>query len=98
MTTAIRNFIQELHFYAWWQIALELLVIGLVVYYTLRFLRGTRGAHMLRGIAIALITLSVAVQLLVNAFHLERLGFLYRQFLTVAGYAIIVAFQPELRR
>ena len=94
----IRNFITELHGYHWWQVALELLVIGLVVYYVIRFLRGTRGAHMLRGIALLLITLSVLVQLLVNAFALDRLGFLYGKFLTFAGYAIVVAFQPELRR
>jgi diadenylate cyclase len=94
----IRNFITELHGYHWWQIALELLVIGLVVYYVIRFLRGTRGAHMLRGIAFLLITLSILVQLLVNVFALDRLGFLYGKFLTFAGYAVIVAFQPELRR
>jgi diadenylate cyclase len=94
----IRNFITELHGYHWWQIALELLVIGLVVYYIIRFLRGTRGAHMLRGIAFLLISLSILVQLLVNVFALDRLGFLYGRFLTFAGYAIIVAFQPELRR
>jgi diadenylate cyclase len=94
----IRNFITELHGYHWWQIALEILVIGLVVYYLIRFLRGTRGAHMLRGIAFLLISLSVLVQLLVAAFQLDRLGFLYGKFLTFAGYAVIVAFQPELRR
>jgi diadenylate cyclase len=53
---------------------------------------------MLRGIAFLLISLSVLVQLLVAAFQLDRLGFLYGKFLTFAGYAVIVAFQPELRR
>jgi diadenylate cyclase len=95
---SIRAFFTELHYYHWWQIALELLVIGLVVYYIIRFLRGTRGAHMLRGIAFVLITLSVLVQLSVYWLSLDRLGFLYGKFLTFAGYAVIVAFQPELRR
>ncbi len=53
---------------------------------------------MLRGIAFVLITLSVVVELLVAALHLDRLGFLYGKFLTFAFYAVIVAFQPELRR
>jgi diadenylate cyclase len=94
----IRNFVTALHGYPWWQIVMELLFIGVVVYFVIRFLRGTRGAHMLRGIAIVLIILSILVQSLVGAFHLERLGFLYNRFLAFAFYAVIVAFQPELRR
>ena len=94
----ISNFFRAAASYPWWKISLELLVIGTVVYLFLRFLRGTRGAHMLRGIAFLLITLSVGVELLVGALHLDRLGFLYNRFLTFAFYAVIVAFQPELRR
>jgi diadenylate cyclase len=94
----ISNFFRAAASYPWWKISLELLVIGTFVYLFLRFLRGTRGAHMLRGIAFVLITLSVLVELLVGALHLDRLGFLYNRFLTFAFYAVIVAFQPELRR
>lgn len=94
----ITNFFTALHGYKWWQVALEVLFIGLVVFFVIRYLRGTRGAHMLRGIAFVLITLSVLVWLLVQVLHLEPLGFLYGRFLTFAFYAIIVAFQPELRR
>jgi diadenylate cyclase len=94
----VRTFFRDLSSYHWWQIAIELLVIGLVVYYVIRFLRGTRGAHMLRGIAFVLITLSLLVELLVGVLHLTELQFLYSKFLTFAFFAVIVAFQPELRR
>ena len=60
----ISNFFTALRSYAPWQVAIELLLIGTVVYYVLEFLRGTRGARMLRGIALVLITLYVLVQFL----------------------------------
>jgi diadenylate cyclase len=94
----ISNFFRALHSYAWWQVAIELLLIGLVVHYVVEFLRGTRGARMLRGIALVLITLYLLVRLLATSFHLNRLDFLYTQFLRFAFFAVIVVFQPELRR
>ena len=65
----INAFFRGISNYAWWQIALELLLIGLVVYWVVRFLRGTRGARMLRGIAFVLISLYLIVGLLA-----EQLG------------------------
>ncbi len=94
----IRNFFYALQGYPVWQIAVELLVIALVVFSIIRFLQGTRGTMMLRGVALAMITLSIVVQLLAGSFHLARLSFLYSKFLTFAFYAVIVVFQPELRR
>src|SRR5271170_1502758 len=84
--------------YAWWQIALELLFIGAGVYWVMRFLHGTRGARMLKGIGIILISLYLLVRLVAASLHLERLEYLYGNFLVVAGIASIVVFQPELRR
>jgi diadenylate cyclase len=80
------------------QIALEMLMIGVVVFWTVRFLRGTRGARLLKGIAVVLISLYIIVRLLGSNFGLQRIEFLYRQFLYLASLAIIVVFQPELRR
>ena len=94
----LRGFLRALGTYDWWQVAIELLLIGLVVYWVVRFLRGTRGARMLRGIAFVLIGGYLVVRLLSTQFGLDRIGFLYEKFLIFAGLAIIVAFQPELRR
>jgi diadenylate cyclase len=78
--------------------AVEMLLIGLVVYWVLRFLRGTRGARMLKGIASVLIVLYLIIQLVASTFGLDRIKFLYGIFLQVASVAVIVVFQPELRR
>lgn len=93
-----QTFFRSLRIYSWWQIAIELLLIGLVVFWVVRFLRGTRGARMLRGIAFVLISLYLIVGLLADQFGLGRLGFLYEKFLLGASFAIGIAFQPELRR
>jgi diadenylate cyclase len=92
------NFLRSIGGYHWWQIALELLVIGIMVYWVVRFLQGTRGARMLKGIALVLIGLYLLVLLGGNFLGLDQLVFLYREFLGGVLLAIIVVFQPELRR
>jgi diadenylate cyclase len=94
----LSGFLRAIHTIKPWQISLEMLMIGLVVFWAVRFLRGTRGARMLKGIAVILISLYIIVRLLGSSFGLERVEFLYRQFLYLASLAIIVVFQPELRR
>src|SRR5439155_16652232 len=82
----------------WWQVLLQLLLIGVMVYWTLRFLRGTRGARLLQGIAFVLVVLYLIVKIVAKGLHLEAIEYLYRLFLGVASVAVIVVFQPELRR
>ncbi|MDB5297586.1 MAG: hypothetical protein JWO31_3569, partial [Phycisphaerales bacterium] len=93
-----QSFMRSLATYQWWRVAIELLLIGLVVYWGVRFLRGTRGARMLRGIAFVLVSLYLIVGLLDQRLDLTRLRFLYEKFLLGATFAIGIAFQPELRR
>lgn len=92
------SFFQALSSYKWWQIVIELLLIGAVVYWVVSFLRGTRGARLLKGIAFVLISLYLVVRLVSAKFGLERIDFLYGKFLTFASIAVVVVFQPELRR
>ncbi len=92
------NFLRAVASYTWWVVTIELLLIGLVVYWVLRFLRGTRGARMLKGIAFVLISLYLMVRIVGTQFGLDRIEFLYRQFLIFAALACVVVFQPELRR
>ena len=84
--------------YSLWQVAIEWLLIGLVVFWVVRFLRGTRGARLLKGIAFVLISLYLIIRLGKEFAGLDRIELLYRQFLGFASIAIIVVFQPELRR
>ena len=92
------NFFTALRSVPLWQVALELLVIGGVVYWVIRFLQGTRGARLLKGIVFLLITLYLGVRLLGAVLDLSRLEILFDRFLFYASFAIIIVFQPELRR
>src|SRR4051794_20900621 len=92
------SFWRSVRAYPPWQVAIELLLIGAVVYWVIRFLRGTRGARMLKGVAFVLISLYLIVRLVGTQFGLNRIEFLYRQFLIFASLATVVVFQPELRR
>lgn len=82
----------------WWRILIELFLIGIVVYWVVRFLRGTRGARLLKGIALLLIFLYLIVQIVAKQLHLDRIVFLYSGFLQYATFAAVIVFQPELRR
>jgi len=97
-STSITSFFNALHPIPWWKILIELVVIAAAVLFVVRFLRGTRGARMPRGIAIVLVTLYVLLQLVAGQLHFDRISFLYSKFLTYAVYGAIVVFQPELRR
>jgi len=98
MNPEFLNFFKTVQSYPWWQVAIEWLLIGSVVYWVVRFLRGTRGARMLKGIAFVLVSLFLIVRLLGENFDLARIEFLYSKFLLFTSFATIVVFQPELRR
>ena len=92
------NFLTALRSVPTGQVLLELLVIGSVVYWVIRFLQGTRGARLLKGIVFLLITVYLSVRLLGALIDLGRLEILFDRFLFYASFAVIIVFQPELRR
>ncbi|MGA2498536.1 MAG: diadenylate cyclase CdaA [Tepidisphaeraceae bacterium] len=92
------NFIRAIRLYGVWQVGIELLLIGIFVYSVIRFLRGTRGARMLKGVGVLLVVLYLIVRLLGTTMKLERIEFLYGRFLVFASVALVVVFQPEIRR
>ena len=94
----LSGFIRAVRAYPWWVVTTELLLIGAVVFWVVRFLRGTRGARLLKGIAVVLISLYIIVRLLGTSFGLQRIEYLYSKFLLGASFAVVVVFQPELRR
>jgi diadenylate cyclase len=98
ISSNIVNFYHVLSAMSWWRVVVELLLIGFVVFWVIRFLQGTRGARMLKGIAFVLISLHLLVTLAGQYFGLDRLVFLYEKFLLFASFALAVVFQPELRR
>jgi diadenylate cyclase len=79
-------------------VMVQLLLIGLVVWLVMRFLRGTRGARLLKGSALLLGIVYIGIRLLPKNRDWRRIEFLYGHFLIFAFVATVVAFQPELRR
>jgi diadenylate cyclase len=80
-----------------WQAAIELLLIGVVVYSTLRFLRGTRGARLMQAVLLILVTL-LGTAILARILGLDRILVLYPYFVWGLFFIALLVFQPELRR
>jgi diadenylate cyclase len=79
-------------------VALEMFLIGVVVYAVLRFLHGTRGARLLQGLLTLMIGGFLVVHVLAEQFGLERIAVLYRPFVWTVLLTTLIVFQPELRR
>lgn len=81
-----------------WVALVELILIGSVVYAILRFLRGTRGARLVRAVLIILGVSFAIAWLVAERFALERINVLYPYFILGVFLISLVAFQTELRR
>ncbi|MBS3821324.1 MAG: TIGR00159 family protein [Planctomycetes bacterium] len=95
---AIRVYLQRVSTYDPWVVIAQMILIGCVVWLAMRFLRGTRGARLLKGTALVLGLVFVAVRLLPGTGEWKRIEFLFGNFLLFVLVAFVVAFQPELRR
>ncbi len=72
---------------------LDIAITALVVYFILLLLRDSRAWQLLRGII-----LIVAFALVSSAVGLNTIGFMLNRTISILAIAIIVLFQPELRR
>jgi len=77
-----------------WRPALEILILTVGIYYALVAVRGTRGAPVVTGF----LTLLVVLTLVTVVLKLEVLSWLLRTFFAFLAVAVMVIFQPELRR
>src|SRR3954451_1180097 len=77
-----------------WRSILEIILLTVVVYYGYLYFRGTRGAKVLTGLAIVFLTLTLISTLL----NLVVIGWIVRSFSVFLAVALVVIFQPELRR
>ncbi|HEX4087024.1 MAG TPA: diadenylate cyclase CdaA [Chthoniobacteraceae bacterium] len=77
-----------------WRSAIEIGILWVVIYNAYLYFRGTRGAKVLTGLALALLTLIFVSQLL----RLEVILWLIRSITAFLAVALVVIFQPELRR
>ena len=77
-----------------WTSGVEIGILATVIYYIYTYLRGTHGARILIGLALIFLTLTLVSQLL----NLEVIGWLLRSISVFLAIALVVIFQPELRR
>jgi diadenylate cyclase len=84
----------QVHIQDLWRPALEILILAVAIYHTSRFLRGTRGWPVVIGFVIVLLALALVTTIL----DLQVLRWLLGTFSAFFAVAVLVIFQPELRR
>lgn len=72
---------------------IDIIIVAFVVYKLLGFIRETRAEQLVKGLV-----LLVVATFLSDFFHLYTLNWLLRGIMTIGLVAIVVVFQPELRR
>jgi diadenylate cyclase len=77
-----------------WRPVLEIALLSVGIYYSLKFVRGTRGAPVVYGFVLLFFSLTIIGDLL----QLEVLNWILRSFVAFAAVAVLIIFQPELRR
>ncbi len=77
-----------------WRPAVEIVILAVGLYHAFLFIRRTRGAPVVTGFLALLLTLTIVTRVL----DLTVLNALLNQFFGVLAIAVVVIFQPELRR
>jgi diadenylate cyclase len=77
-----------------WTAGIEILLLAVSIYYGYLYFRGTRGAKVFTGLAILFIFLTLVSQIL----NLTVISWLLRSLTAFVAVALVVIFQPELRR
>jgi len=77
-----------------WRPVLEVIILTIAIYHVFNFVRGTRGAPVVYGFVVLLLTLTI----LAGVLKLEVLIWLLRSFVAFSAIAVLIIFQPELRR
>jgi diadenylate cyclase len=77
-----------------WKDGLEIFILAVCIYYAYLGLKGTRGLRVLTGLAVLVLVLA----LLSQVFGLGVISWLLRNLSAVVLLAMVVIFQPELRR
>ena len=72
----------------------QIILLAIPFYYLLKFFRRTRGYRVLFGILAMLLGMYLAAAV----FHMDEIGWLLGQLATLLPIALLVIFQPELRR
>ncbi len=77
-----------------WRTAVEIIILAVGIYYVAVFVRGTRGAAIFTGLLVLLLSLAIVTHVL----DLVVLKWLISLLTPFFAIALVVIFQPELRR
>tara|TARA_R110002096_G_scaffold310126_12_gene504734 strand:+ start:219 stop:1016 length:798 start_codon:yes stop_codon:yes gene_type:complete len=86
---AVEQFINQ-----YWRQGLEVIILTVIIYNTYRYFRATRGAR----IFTALIGIYIGMTLLSESLDLAVIGWLLKYVSVFLAIALVIIFQPELRR
>ncbi|RME74944.1 MAG: TIGR00159 family protein, partial [Planctomycetota bacterium] len=81
-----------------WKPIVEISIFVLLFQLLFRYLRGTRGEGILKGITAVLLLGFMALFYLADAYELPRLRVVVENMFQYAVIALVIIFQPELRR
>jgi len=76
----------------------EILIFSGMVYVLVRFMRGTRGAGVARGLILVYLAGFSVLLFAAQFFHLENVSWILENLIAVSLVGAIVIFQPEIRR
>src|ERR1035441_193485 len=77
-----------------WQPVVEIFILAVLIYFVFKFVRGTRGWPVVIGFVVVLLALALVTTIL----KLQVLRWLLGTFSAFFAIAVVVIFQPELRR
>jgi diadenylate cyclase len=76
-----------------WGPVIEITILWVVIYHAFMFMRGTRGWPVAVGFVVLML-----LTLMTTVLKLEVLNWILQAFFAVSAFAVLVIFQPELRR
>ena len=73
--------------------AIDIIIVAYIIYKLIRIVSGTKAAQIIKGIAFLLV-----ITLVSDIFRLNTLNYILRNTIQVGLIALIILFQPELRK
>ena len=93
MLLQIQNFLETLANQVGPKDFVDVAIIAFIIYQILRFIRETRAEQLVKGLLVLIIVMFVA-----GVFELYTLNWVLRNFMQFGLIALVIVFQPELRR
>ncbi len=84
--------------HGFWSPLFEIVILTVIIYGIIYFMRGTRGAGILKGLLIFYGGFLITILAIAQVAQLENIMWLIENLLAIAIVAVIVVFQPEIRR